>query len=441
VPNRDPESVPSRRLPLRGADLILLGLDAESGGSHAGCHNGVMALECEGPLSADRLTAALARFLRYCPWPAARLARPFPWGALSWTVPRGRLEAPPVKRLTVPALDEQTVLRLAEDELNDRIDPWRQPVVRFLVVDESSGGRSALVVAFSRPLMDPRGADTFLLQLDELDRSPDASPWKTRPLFESPEDARPLRVRGPIARRSQGFLRAIAAVPPLSLGHGIRGTGRVRIMRAVLSDSATPRGHRETLFRLAAVGKAVNRLWQRRRLPDVPFLVPVSVDMRPKGQRGPTFGNYLTFHFARFLPSETGDSRALASRLRLLMADALREGSIDAHWVGMEFTRYRPVRSILKEMPWARKGGDPFSFNCADTGEFAPGLESFLGARLRRLVHAPGVLPRPGIGVFFTRCQGLESVTACWVEGVLSEAESREILDGVVAEIGEERVP
>ena len=431
----------SRRLPLRGADLVILGLDAECGGGREGCHNGVVALECHGPLSADRLAEALARFLEHCPWPAARLARPFPWGALSWTVPRGRLEPPHVRRLTVPSLDAETLVRLAEDELNDRIDPWRQPLIRFLVLEESAGERSALVVAFSRPLMDPHGAETFLVQLDELDRSPNASPWECRPVFEPPLDPRPLRVRGPIARRSQGFLRAIAAVPPLSLGRGVREPGRVRIRRALLSDTTTPRAHRETTFRLAAVGKAVNRLWQRRGLPDVPFLIPVSVDMRPKGERGPTFGNYLTFHFARFLPSETGDSRELASRLRLQMAEALREGSIDAHWVSMEFTRYRTLRGILKEMAWARNGGDPFSFNCADTGEFAPGLDQFLGAPVRRAFHAPAVLPRPGIGVFFTRCRGLEGVTVCWVEGVLNESEAQEILDGVVDELGGEQVP
>ena len=129
----------SRRLPLRGADLVILGLDAECGGGCEGCHNGVVALECGGKLSADRLTEALARFLEHCPWPAARLARPFPWGALSWTVPRGRLEPPPVRRRTLPSLDAQAVMRVAEDELNDRIDPWRQPLIRFLVLEESAG--------------------------------------------------------------------------------------------------------------------------------------------------------------------------------------------------------------------------------------------------------------------------------------------------------------
>ena len=84
-------------------------------------------------------------------------------------------------------------------------------------------------------------------------------------------------------------------------------------------------------------------LWRRRGLPDRPFLVPVSVDLRPKGEPGATFGNVLAFHFARFKPSETADVDQLARALRGQMTEALRDGQIDANAVAMEFSEIPPA--------------------------------------------------------------------------------------------------
>jgi len=90
---------------------------------------------------------------------------------------------------------------------------------------------------------------------------------------------------------------------------------------------------REITWRLALVGKAMAGLWDRRGLPAVPFLVPISVDLRPKGDAGPTFGNWLAFHFARFSPAETADVAGLARALRAQMADAVRAGrSTPTRW-------------------------------------------------------------------------------------------------------------
>ena len=50
---------------------------------HAGAsHNALLVLHCDGPLSRDRVQRSLDRFVEVCPWPAARLRRPFPWGTL-----------------------------------------------------------------------------------------------------------------------------------------------------------------------------------------------------------------------------------------------------------------------------------------------------------------------------------------------------------------------
>jgi hypothetical protein len=52
----------------------------------------------------------------------------------------------------------------------------------------------------------------------------------------------------------------------------------------------------------------------RAGLPDVPFLLPISVDQRPRGAPGSTFGSQLSFHFTQFRPSDTDDVPGLAAR-------------------------------------------------------------------------------------------------------------------------------
>ena len=106
-----------------------------------------------------------------------------------------------------------------------------------------------------------------------------------------------------------------------------------------------------------------------------------------RGIREPTFGNQLAFHFARFPPSDTRDVPALARALRRQMADAVRDGQIEANAVAMEFLGYRPLSTMLRVLPWTA-GGELFSFNCADLADWPAGPRAVLRAsRRERLSH------------------------------------------------------
>jgi hypothetical protein len=209
------------------------------------------------------------------------------------------------------------------------------------------------------------------------------------------------------------------------------GRTRFRQESFVGQDTAGgDRATREISWRLALVGKAMAELWQRRGLAAVPFLLPISVDLRPKGELGATFGNHLAFHFARFLPSDTADVPALARALRRQMADALRDGQVDASVVALEFLHYRPLSMMLQVLPWT-KGGELFSFNCADLADWPPVLKDCLGRRVVNAYHVPVVPPRPGIGVFFNRCEGRNNLVVSWLEGAASDAEAARIIEVV----------
>jgi hypothetical protein len=428
-----------RRLALRGPDLVLLAGHPRwpaTGRSH----NTLLVVECDGPVAPARITRALDRFLDACPWPAARLRRPLPWGKLHWAAGRrDTLTRPALRRLTIKSREH--LERELTAELNTPIEPRREAPLRVLVLDggPEPAASSFVVMTWFHPLMDARGGEIFLTHLAHLDRHDGEDGWPgTPPAFVPEPESRSLIERGRIAGGSLKYLRTLAPEPPVSPGGLLATLGPTRFTRtsfAAPSSAEDPRMTREITWRLAVVGRAMADLWRARRLPDVPFLVPLSVDLRPKGEAGAIFGSQLAFHFARFRPSETDDVPALARVLRRQMADAVRDGHIDANAVAMQFLQYRPLSTVLRVLPWTA-GGELFSFHCADLADWPRGLEDCFGRHVVNAYHVPVVPPRPGIGVFFNRCGRYNNLVVSWLEGVVSDAEAARIVETIREEMG-----
>ena len=401
--------------------------------------NALLAVECDGPIDPERVDRALDRLLDACPWPSARLRRPFPWGQLHWAAgPRETLTPPPVRRRAVATPEE--LQEALGTELNAAIDPGREAPVRVLLLDGpgAPSARGFFVLTWFHPLMDPRGGQNLLSHLCQADRGRSTPSLAAAAPFARPPDPRPVRERARLARRGLAHIRSLAPVPPVSPGPARIVSGRARFRRDTFeathsSDDRLAR--RDICWRLALVGRAMAELWRRRGLADVPFLLPIGVDLRPKGEPGPTFGNALAFHFARFRPSETLDPGRLARMLRRQMADAVREGQIEANEAGMDFLKYRPLSTLLRGLPWT-KGGEIFSFNCADVGDVPTSLDRCFDRRVVNAFHVPAVPSRPGIGVFFNRCAGRDNLVVSWIEGVVSEAEVEGIVEGVAEGMG-----
>ena len=419
-------------MPLRGADLVLLAHHPRWKGVGLG-HNTVLVVECDGTIESDRVVRAWDRFLDVCPWPAARLRRPFPWGKLHWAAgARESLARPAVRRATITA--RGALHRELTTELNRAVDPRREEPLRMLIVDDESARptpSSVLVLTWFHPLMDARGGENLLTHLNDLDRHEGTASWgDDPPAFVSERDRRSLLEKSRIAGSSLKYLRTLAPVPPISAGGQPLPPGRACFRREsfVATDSTDQRATREICWRVALVGKAMAELWRRRDLADVPCLLPISVDVRPKGELGATFGNHLAFHFARFRSSDTADVPALARALRRQMADAVRDGQIEANHVALEFLQYQPLSRMLRVLPWT-SGGELFSFNCADLADWPAALAECFGRKVVNAYHVPVVPPRPGIGVFFNRCGGQNNLVVSWIEGVANEDEAARIIE------------
>lgn len=401
-------------------------------------NNALLVVHCDGPVAPERVRRSLERLLDFCPWPSSRLRRRLPWGALHWAAGhRLALRPPPVLRRAVARPED--LHQAVDDELNAAIDPTREPPLRMLILDGTSataGAPGALVMTWFHPLMDPRGAQNLLHHLCYLDDHAGDPPWSAEvPAFTPSRDSRTFRERGRLARKSLQYMRSVSGGPSISPGQGRAGPVRFRQQTFVDRGSDRDRAAREIWWRLAVVGKAMRATWARRHLPDAPFLLPIAVDLRPKGEPGPTFGNMLAFHFARFRPSDTDDLPGLASALRSQMADAVRQEQIEANEVAMTFLKYRPL-SMIRGAVRGLSGGDAFSFNCADLSDFPGALARCFGRRVLNAYHVPAVPPRPGIGVFFNRCAGRNNLVVAWIDGTLGEDDVTRIVEIVRTEMG-----
>ncbi len=418
-------TLPPRATALLGPDVILLAMERLAG-SGAASGNAVLAVELGGSLPRERVERALARFLPLCPWLGGRLARPLPWGKLFWRVPARGPTPPPLLSTSLAA---DGVPGLVDRELANRLDPWREPPLRVTVASGDAG--AALILTWAHPLMDPRGSEYLLRLLADLDDHPDdATPWPRPPLLTAPGDAGAWRERGALASRGAAQLRELAPEPPLSLA-AARPDRRSTVPRhrrfRFSAEPAVDRMKASVPWRLAVVAKAMTAIWMRRGLgTNVPFLVPVSVDRRRRGEPGPVLGNYLAFHFARCPAPVDGDTAALARKLRADLAEAVRRDDLEAAWAGMSFARYRPLRGMFRELPWAASG-DFCSFHFADTGPLLPERTDVFGVPVIGGYHVAGVPPRPGAGVFFTRAGTTENVVVSWSGDVLDDADADEI--------------
>ena len=404
-----------RTFPLVGPDVLLI--------AHAGTrpNNAVFVVECEGSLDATQVGRLAGELAAIAPFIGARVQRPFPWGRLRWVV-----DEPEVRVISRRLQQGTSIDHLAEEALNAERNAWRGPALAWTVVNSADGKRSWLMLSWVHSLMDPRGAELLVAMLDAVGQSADGRRWAAAQRIVPPGDTRPFRQRLQIARRGLDRLRLISGKVPHSLGRQVNDPGRVRFRRHVVA-AGSPRSFPITLGHVAA---AVAQLHRRRGLAPGPFLVPISVDRRRKGEPGPVFSNYLSFHFICLAAEHVGDVAATAAAVRQEMADALRADAIEGLWVGMELGCYYPTGWMLRSFE-----DDIASFHCADLGEARPMGATLLGAPVRGAYHVACVQPRPGLGIFFNRAAGCENIIVAWVERVIEESEVDAILAHLVAAV------
>src|SRR5690606_1590058 len=195
-------------------------------------------------------------------------------------------------------------------------------------------------------------------------------------------------------------------------------SARIRERATRLAGFLTP-----MLFYLAVAIRAHHAVLGARPERPASYVVPLPVNLRPKGAEGGMFRTRVSMIWFQ-VPAEAaaGELEALLERLKEQRRRAVRERQIEGGVAAMDYARWAPA-PLYARMARRALGGELCSFFFAYTDEFCPGLDHFFGAPVRDGFHAPSVPASPGSGLVFSLRSGRLDCTHVRQAGVLGPDE------------------
>jgi len=443
-----PSSPPS--IPLTGADCFLRAFDHEVRRNAGASHVSQLVLRLGPGFDPAVLEKWIAEVVPANPILRAPIGRRY--GVLEPRYFTGRSNAAPLPPVRVidtelPEGVDPEALGCGDVALparffaamNEIFEPSRGELLRFDVVRYGGGALgSDLAISWLHMLLDGSGSEGFVRWLDEcfrgVSRADDPPGGGVgEALSELPPDV-PRSEHGDRARAWKSAMDKLGEEPVHSLAGPLARTQQSLRYRITTFDSAqtqtiTQRAAASAgfltpmLFYLAASIRAHLALFRGRGVDPGHIVVPLPVNLRPKGSEGAIFRTHVSLFWFHATPEECVDMRVLIEVLK-----AQRRHAISGHFsengiIAMDYARYAP-RGMYARMARRSFGGELGSFFFAYTGEFIPGLETFMGAPVRNGFHAPPVPPSPGSSIAFSLREGRLNATHVSQEGVLRLGEA-----------------
>lgn len=421
---------------LSGMDWILVALDRMTRRDTRTGMAMQLVLELDGRLPDETVTRGFATLPEPFPevWAEVRRA----WHMAPYWYPR-RVPQGAMAPTVHHASNEAEVRAILERTINQPFDSDRQHLAAHLI---HAGGRSTLAIVFDHRLFDARGAEAFVRRIEANCVEPASIPRETRvqphhldrwddkfeagrnvnaALFALFDGAKPrvLPVRGSTGRRRFGFRE-------LFFDEGETKALLERIEERAGMFMAMPYG-------LAVAFRVLHGIFERHVVAGDDYIVPVMADTRgPRQQGKEVLFNHFSFLLFRASASTVEDFPRLVESLKEQMYQHVKTKL--PHNLAQASLLGRIVpRPILSRVSRAALGRGLASFCFSFLGETNQVPERFLGVDVRRSYHMPTVPYPPGLGVFLRQARGCLNAQISYVDGVLSEAEADEVIDGIAA--------
>ncbi len=184
-------------------------------------------------------------------------------------------------------------------------------------------------------------------------------------------------------------------------------------------------------FALASAASAFRPFFMRQAGENAHFVVSVSTD-KPKTVAVRTrhfFFNELSFLYFRFPVAGASDRNALAGLLRDQLVSQVREEIPSAIEDANLLMRILPARQMWRFlMRFYRNRLASFGFTCL--GESSVKALSVLGCAIQNITHFPVIPTPPGVGLVLNPSRGACQAVLSYIEGVFSDEEADEIMNG-----------
>jgi hypothetical protein len=296
-------------------------------------------------------------------------------------------------------------------------------------------------------LLDGSGSERFVQFLEDRRAGvappvppadgPDAKPEVTLPAS--------ARERGAMAMSWQREMQALGALSVRSLAGPTRPVRQdlVYDIHAFSADESAGIVARAAslagfltpmLFYVAVAMRAHDAVLRARGATPESYVVPLPVDLRPKGGEGGVFRTRVSMIWLQVRAERVPDLGALLADLKEVRRRAIRERQVENGVAAMDFALRAPAR-LYARMTRRPLRGELCSFFFGYTAAFCEGLERFFGAPVLDGFHAPSVPPSPGSGLVFSLFGPRLNVTHVRQRGVASEPELALFRDALVRDL------
>jgi hypothetical protein len=427
-----PTSSGAEPVRLTGADGFLRAFDADTRRRNGASHLAQLVLRLGSGFDADAFRAVLAETAAANPILRAPIRRRAGVGLPRYRTDAARDAGWPAFTLHPPSASGE-LPELFHRRLNEVRSARRGELLRVDAVPRDSG--TDLAFTWLHMLLDGAGSERFVQFLEDRRAGrapavPAADRPEAKPEVELPASA---RQRGGMAMRWQRGMQALSALSVRSLA------GPARPVRQDLvydvhafspEESATIVGRAASLagfltpmlFYVAAAVRAHDAVLRARGAVPESYVVPLPVDLRPKGGEGGVFRTRVSMIWLQVRAERVADLAALLADLKEVRRTAIREHQVENGVAAMDYALLAPA-GLYARMTRRPLRGELCSFFFGWTAEFCDGLERFFGAEVLDGFHAPSVPPSPGSGLVFSRFGARLNVTHVRQQGVLSESE------------------
>jgi len=424
------------RLPLTGADGFLRAFDQETRRRNGASHLAQLVLRLGPGFDAAAFQRVLAETTAANPILRAPIRRSLGVGPPSY-----RLDAAdagwPRFTLHPDASDGAALPALFFERLNEVRSGRRGELLRIDAVPRG-GPRPGTDLAFTwlHMLLDGSGSERCVSFLEQRRRGlvPPVPP-ADRP-GEPPEVALPplQRDRGNMAMRWQRHMQGLGALPTRSLAGPAQGRVQQDLVYEVLGfASDESRGIVERaaaragfltpmLFYVATAIRAHDAVLRRRGTAPESYVVPLPVDLRPKGGAGGVFRTRVSMIWLQVRADRVRELDALLDDLKAVRRQAIRDHQVENGVAAMGYELHAPAW-LYARLTRRTLHGELCSFFFGWTAAFCEGLDRFFGADVIDGFHAPSVPVSPGSGLVFSLFGERLNVTHVRQHGVLDERE------------------
>ncbi len=423
------------RLPLTGADGFLRAFDAETRRRNGASHLAQLVLRLGPGFDAEAFRLVLAEAAAANPVLHAPIRRALGVGAPVYRLDAGRGKGWPAFTLH-EAGGSGAVPELFYRRLNEVRSARRGELLRVDAVPRG-GEQPGTDLAFTwlHMLLDGAGSERFVQFLEDR-RAGKAPPVPTSDRPGAPAEVTlPAsgRERGAMAMSWQRRMQELGALSVRSLAgpartlqqdlvydvHSFSAEESAAIIAraAALAGFLTP-----MLFYVAAAIRAHDAVLRARDAVPESYVVPLPVDLRPKGGEGGVFRTRVSMIWLQVRADRVQDQAALLADLKEVRRRAIREHQVENGVAAMDYALRAPARFYAR-MTRRPLRGELCSFFFGWTAAFCEGLERFFGAPVLDGFHAPSVPPSPGSGLVFSVFGPRLQVTHVRQRGVISDAE------------------